>query len=281
MSESSPGNRDDSEPAAPSTARNRRNDRGAGKRATKFQGNCDALKEHVFDSSSSTRSGAELFTKTTRAIAEYVAAEFKDAGEFRLALPDLAFTPLVEPIEGTSGVDANGNRIPTRRDEKIWDIEYAQYVKDKHNREKNMSKVFALILGQCGPSVRDRLEADRSWNQVNASSNPIELLTLIRSCIYQRGTSKKNTHAYLEAERALSLFHQNDKMTNHVFLEKYKELIEVYEHLGGEPGTSQTRITDTLLNMSQNRTMYPNLDPYNPTDDEQADAISTAVCSAQ
>ena len=36
-------------------------------------------------------------------------------------------------------------------------------------------------------------------------------------------------------------------MTNSDYLEKMHELIEVYEHLGGEPGTSKTLVDAPLV----------------------------------
>ena len=275
MSEASPGNRDGSSgsgavPSAASRSRNRsNNERGGGNaRSLRFQGACDAIKEHVYDTSTHKGSGTELFTKTTRSIAEYVAAEYKDAGEFRLALPNLEFEPLIEPVEQMSGVSVDGDPVMTRRDERIWDLQYQQYLKDLNSRKKNMGKVFALILGQCATSVRDKIEADESWQDVNDSSDPIELLKLIRTSIYQRGTSRKATHAYIEASRALELFHQGDKMPNHLFLARFKELVEVFEHLGGEPGTSQALIEPYIMKYAR--------DPEFPTDQEQADAIMRA-----
>ena len=46
-----------------------------------FQGRCDDLKDHVYDSSGS-RLSKKLFTRTTKAIGEYVACEYTGADEF-------------------------------------------------------------------------------------------------------------------------------------------------------------------------------------------------------
>ena len=199
MSESSPGqgnnNQTDAAPSTASRPRNRSgNDRGGNQANRRFQGACEAIKDHVYDVSANRGTGSDLFMRTTRSIAEYVAAEYKDASEFRLALPEMYLAPLTEPVEETNGTDALGNPIPTRRDERVWEMKYSQYVKDVNIREKNMGKVFALILGQCATSFRDKIKAAGDWDNVNNLSDPIALLKLIRSSIYQRGTSRKSTH---------------------------------------------------------------------------------------
>lgn len=89
-----------------------------------------------------------------------------------------------------------------------------------------MGKVYSLILGQCAPTIHDRLEASDDWEKVNSTSDAIQLLTLIRQSLYQRATRKKSTHALIDAETNLLCFHQHDRMSNSEYLEHLKELVE-------------------------------------------------------
>ena len=131
-------------------------------------------------------------------------------------------------------------------------------------REQNMEKTYALILGQCSKTIRDRIEAHEQWEVVNTSSNALGLLRLIRQSLYQRATRRQETHALIEAETALMRFRQSERMSNSDYLEKLRDLVEVYEHLGGEPGTSKARV-DTLL-----------MDPELADDDERMEAKTKA-----
>ena len=110
-----------------------------------------------------------------------------------------------------------------------------------------MQKIYALILGQCSPTIRDRIEASDEWGSINNASNPIALLRTIRQSLYHRTTRRKDTHALLEAELALHKFRQTERMSNSDYLEKLRELVEVYEHLGGEPGCSEVRVNARLI----------------------------------
>ena len=217
--------------------RNNNNNRRAGASSTRFQGACDELKDHVFDPND-IRGGAELFTKTTKAIAEYVAREYTSAGEFRTALPSLHLPGLNPPSRPDPG-------DPFLMEE--WKIEYREYKKKIEDRRQNMQKIYALILGQCSPTIRDRIEASDEWETINNASNPISLLRTIRQSFYHRATRRKDTHALLEAELALHKFRQTERMSNSDYLEKLRELVEVYEHLGGEPGCSEVRVNARLV----------------------------------
>ena len=217
--------------------RNTNNNRRAGASSTRFQGACDELKEHVFDPND-IRGGSELFTKTTKAIAEYVAREYASAGEFRNALPSLHLPGLNPPTRPDPD-------DPFLMEE--WKIEYREYKKKIEDRRQNMQKVYALILGQCSPTIRDRIEASDEWESINNASNPIALLRTIRQSLYHRATRRKDTHALLEAELALHKFRQTERMSNSDYLEKMRELVEVYEHLGGKPGCSEVRVNSRLI----------------------------------
>ena len=75
---------------------------------------------------------------------------------------------------------------------------------------------------------------------------------------------RQETHALIEAEITLMHFCQSERMSNSDYLEKLRDLVEVYEHLGGEPGTSKARV-DSLL-----------IDPEHADDDNRHEAKTKA-----
>ena len=104
------------------------NNRRVGANSTRFQGACEELKEHVFDPND-IRGGSELFTKTMKAIAEYVVREYTSAGEFRNALPSLHLTALNPPTQPNPG-------DPFLMEE--WKIEFREHKKKIKDRKQNM-----------------------------------------------------------------------------------------------------------------------------------------------
>ena len=77
------------------------------------------------------------------------------------------------------------------------------------------------------------MEAHYTYDAIDLSIDPIQLLKLIRSCLYQRNTTRKAVHSYIDAKIALHNFRQDQDMETSVFLERFKELVHVYEELGG------------------------------------------------
>ena len=107
-------------------------------------------------------SNQDLFTVVTKAIGEYIAANYQDAKEFRLAFENLEFPDLIEPVKPDDVKDIF--------EVELWKENRKEYRQKQEKRAKNSGKAFALILGQCSRTIRDRVEAIwtccRKWQQV-------------------------------------------------------------------------------------------------------------------
>ena len=149
----------DGPPSSNDLRRNRRNrGRRTGVQQTRFTGVCEDLKDYVYDTGIG-RNNAEIFSKTTKAIAEYVAREYTAAGEFRNGLPDLMLPTLTTPTPPAA--------TATVVELKIWEMDFKEYRKRMEEREKNMEKTYALILGHRGvpqrPTRPDASYAHRTY----------------------------------------------------------------------------------------------------------------------
>ncbi|KAG7337969.1 hypothetical protein IV203_034410 [Nitzschia inconspicua] len=115
----------------------------------------------------------ELFITTTRAIGEYIATAFKDAGEFRLAFDpeNLGFVELKEPKDP----DDSAYGVVLKR----WEIELKASEAAMRTRISNQEKAFSLLLGQCSQAVRSRLRSAKSWAELSQRSDVIGLLKLL------------------------------------------------------------------------------------------------------
>ena len=121
-----------------------------------------------------------------------------------------------------------------------------------------------MVLEQCSQTIRDHITASPSWTVLKANTNDMGLLRLIQQSLFTGTTAKKDTEALQDAELSLYTFHQGETMTNSIYLEKYKGLIECYKHHGGQPGLQEIQVQakfDTLA-----------ADPAAPTDVETAQA---------
>ena len=69
---------------------------------------------------------------------------------------------------------------PTLPEQEEYKLAFKEYYAKKAKTESIAKRIYALILGQCSPAMKDRMEATPGYEAVNQKSDPIELLKLIR-----------------------------------------------------------------------------------------------------
>ena len=229
----------------------------------RYEGKVETLRKHVYDVTHG-KASSDLFATTTREIAEYITRNFKGGGEFLQAMdPDtLAFETLVDPMTITLAADASVQAV------EAWKMSLRQYSDQIVQREEVSKQAFAVVLGQCSQTVRERIRASTSWRTVNDNSDLMGLLRLVRESLYTGATTRHPIHSLQEAEEALMSFRQGDNMSNHVYYEKFKGLVERYEHHGGRPGQINSRIQHYLDQYAA--------DAADPTPEETRDAMQRA-----
>ncbi|KAG7371090.1 hypothetical protein IV203_019660 [Nitzschia inconspicua] len=241
--------------------------------ASRFTGSTDGLEKYVYDIGDKKES-AENFNRITMKIANYIATNVKDAGEFRRALkPDvLKFEELVIPTltekqkQDTTLVD-------------IWRIDLKECREKMRAREEAKKQAFSIILGQCSMAVTDRLESSEEWESIDESSDVLQLLKLIRKSLYTRSTSKQHTHSLQEAQDRFMLFRQAGHMNVNTYFETFKSLYEAYEHLGGGTGHSLAGLQPFLKPKDPTNVTYQELKDAEKAAREEFLGIRLIRCS--
>ena len=116
-----------------------------------------------------------MFSVTTHEIAEYIACSVKGAGEFITAMdPDnLSFNDLPNPADAPPAATAS------MAEQEIWKLQLRQYGDRITQREEASRQAFAVVLGQCSQTIRDRITASPSWTVLKANTDVMGLLHLI------------------------------------------------------------------------------------------------------
>jgi hypothetical protein len=65
--------------------------------------------------------------------------------------------------------------------------------------------------------------------------------------MYTKSTNRHPAHALYEAKAGLIKFRQGDDMSNSDFLEKFKSLLDIFIHAGGNPGCTSACYCDFAL----------------------------------
>jgi hypothetical protein len=201
-----------------------------------FKGKATDLHGFIYDVGL-PNSNNDLFSKTTKEIAEHVSFTIEGAGDICLAMVDLAFPTLTPP---SAPVNAPGTNEPSWVDKEQYKLQYSEYIKKTDKRSQVQAKVFPLVLRQCSRTIRDRLEASPDWNTINTSSNVLELLKLIQKSMYTKSTNRHQTHALYEAKAVHIKFCQGDDMSN-------SDLLDIFIHAGDDPGCTSARYSDFKL----------------------------------
>jgi hypothetical protein len=82
----------------------------------------------------------------------------------------------------------------------LWKMARPTYEKQLEARRCISARVYALIIGQCSQALRNRMEANKQWSDINDDSNVIGVLELIQNCMTQHQTRQKPVHTLMEAE---------------------------------------------------------------------------------
>jgi hypothetical protein len=238
--------------------RDRRGNRNKNK-TTRFKGKCEELKDFVYDINSNS---ADSFTKTTREIAEYVARTVSGAGEFRTGMIQMQMPPLHPPTFPTNPDAPDFQELV-----EIWREDRKVYTRRVEERRRIMTQVFPIVLGQCDPSMRARIEADGQWDNINNDCDVIRLLELIRNCEVQRQTRRDEDDTLIEAERAVMNYKQNS-LSDSEYYETFKDKVATADRLGAAIGEHPTRVQERLVEVA--------MDENNPTEDERRTATQEA-----
>ena len=160
-------------------------------RQPKFEGKCDELKGHIYDCSDARQS--DLFTKTTKEIAEYVGRTYKYGGDIRLVVENLQLVTFVEPDDP----DANATRTQVR----IWEKQVDEFVKRGTNRDENIKTLYSLVWGQCTDIMRQKIEALHNFETLSTAGDGLGLLRAIKDMSFNFQSQKYLPHSLHEAKR--------------------------------------------------------------------------------
>jgi Zinc knuckle len=122
---------------------------------------------------------ADGYTKTTKAIGEYVGKTY--GHEMNILVMQLTETQLVAPTLADEA---------SRQAELLWSKNYDIYLKKKDRYEEQKAKVFALILGQCELPVKNLVESQDDYDTVAMGSDVIALLKMIKEAVFGSNDKK-------------------------------------------------------------------------------------------
>jgi hypothetical protein len=146
----------------------------------------------VYDCASAAKA-ADMYTKTTREIAEYVGREYKYSAILVKGIETLVEPVVPRPDELPDGASALDRRLWEKRVDKI--VEQEERLKDI------TSRAYALVWGQCSESLCKKVKAHKDYAKAHEAGSVIELLKVVKTEMFTFQTQKYGPQAMHEAKR--------------------------------------------------------------------------------
>jgi hypothetical protein len=155
----------------------------------RIEGKCVDLKGFIYDCSDSKQ--ADIFTKTTKEVAEYVGRTYKYGCDARLAIENLEEPTLTLPNDPSD--------TTTKTETRIWEKEVDKYVSKKSYLKENLNTLDSLVWGQCTDAMRARIDAIDEHNEMSNKGNSIALLKAIKALDYNFQSQNTGRLLYMMA----------------------------------------------------------------------------------
>ena len=191
----------------------------------KFIGECEALKDCIFDCSDGKQ--ARFFDSSMKKLSIYVGSKYDMGAELSVLIDNMTEVEIAEPTAYT-GTDAG--KI------KIYELRLAQYVKNQDKLEAETRKLYSVILGQCTEYMTSKLKAMPTFKMMHAKRDALALLKGIKGLTFMFDGEKEFEMSLVEAVDKFYKIYQGRDMTNIQYRDMFNNALEVIEHYGGTIG---------------------------------------------
>ena len=117
----------------------------------------------------------------------------------------------------------------------IFSEQVKEYVKQTSRLQENIKHLWALVWGQCSDTIRTRLQALDTHEDMHAASDGLQLLVAIKDLMYNVQEQKYVPLSIHLAKRQFFLLSQG-RNTVGEYYEQFKNQTDVLDHIGAGIG---------------------------------------------
>jgi hypothetical protein len=117
-----------------------------------------------------------------------------------------------------------------------WKATNKQYSDLMEKQEENKRQAYAIVWGQCLPTVQDLVKGSDTYATINNNLDLIELLGLIRTSMYTGATSKDSVHLLINTMEWFHTFKQTSRTDNATYWQTFQSHVDAIDHLNGDLG---------------------------------------------
>ena len=117
----------------------------------------------------------------------------------------------------------------------IFSEQVKEYVKQNSRLQENIKRLWALVWGQCSDTIRTRLQALDTYDDIHTASDGLRLLVAIKDLMYNVQEQKYVPLSMHLAKRQFFLLSQG-RNTVGEYYEQFKNQTDVLDHIGAGIG---------------------------------------------
>jgi hypothetical protein len=200
--------------------------------------------EYVYQLTSGNEASVQ-YTRTTAEIVRFTSTKYKNGGDVERSLTDgvRLVIPVPPPPDGTV---VNQAVVPPPDSEvQVWKMRASMALQREAMLESNLESAYALITGQCSEAIIEKVKAQTDYTAVHGARDPIRLLELVRSVMFQYNSRKYRAVAIIEIIDP-SIVSQTRYMTDSDYLEKFRAKLSVLTSAGGTVTSHPGIVEDEL-----------------------------------
>lgn len=202
-----------------------------------FEGRCDELKGFVYDCANSAKA-ADMYTKTTREISEYIARTMKYSADLVKGIETLTEPVIPEPEEPPE----NASTLVKRK----WEKRVDKLIEQEDRLKDTTSRAYAIVWGQCSAALREKVKAHKDYHKAHGNGSVVALLQVIKTEMFTFQTQKYMPQAMHEAKKRFYMLRQEKHTTVQQYYESFTNTVEVIEHCGGDIGIDRSLVDEML-----------------------------------
>ena len=168
---------------------------------------------------------ADLFIKTKKAVANYVGRTYQHSGDIRRAIETLTLPAIPMPIAPVA------DPIPVLL-AAIFSEQVKEYVKQTSRLQENIKRLWALVWGQCSDTIRTRLQALETYDNMHTASDGLHTIKDLMFNVQEQKYVPLSIHL---AKRQFFLLSQG-RNTVGEYYDQFKNQTDVLSHIGAGIG---------------------------------------------
>jgi hypothetical protein len=195
----------------------------------KFAGKEEGLGDEFVYQHTDGRDATDQFTNSTDEIIWHCSTKYKNGADVERPLADGAKLVIELPAAPTpAGIPP----IVPEAQMVIWKMKLQLSLQRGSMLDSNLESAYALIKGQCSKPILEKVEGQQAYNNVHQDRDPIGLLGLIKSVMFNYNSRKYRPVTLIDIIKP-DLVSQSRSMSISEYLEKFRTQLDVLKSAGG------------------------------------------------